>query len=82
MLVMHPASAQDRQEKLDGLRDAIEDSRDRVTEHEAGERAILEQLEEVDRRLQLVSRDRKTASRDVVVARRRLKEHHRARVED
>jgi len=66
--------AKDRAEELEGLRDAIHDSRGRVTEHEAGERAILEQLEEVDRRLQTVSRDRKTARRDVDTARRRLEE--------
>jgi septal ring factor EnvC (AmiA/AmiB activator) len=68
------AVAKDRVEELEGLRDAIHDSRGRVTEHEAGERAILEQLEEVDRRLQSVSRDRKTARRDVDTARRRLRE--------
>ena len=67
-------TAKDRKEELEGLRDAIHDSRDRVIEHEAGERAILEQLEEVDRRLQTVSRDRNTARRDVDAARRRLRE--------
>lgn len=66
--------AKDRAEELEGLRDAIHDSRGRVIEHEAGERAILEQLEEVDRRLQKVSRDRNTARRDVASARRRLAE--------
>ena len=64
--------AKDRAEELEGLRDAIHDSRGRVIEHEAGERAILEELEEVDRRLQTVSRDRNTARRDVASARRRL----------
>jgi septal ring factor EnvC (AmiA/AmiB activator) len=68
------ATAKDRTEELEGLRDAIHDSRGRVIEHEAGERAILEQLEEVDRRLQTVSRDRNTARRDVDSARRRLRE--------
>jgi len=68
------AIAKDRAEKLEGLRDAIHDSRGRVIEHEAGERAILEQLEEVDRRLQVVSRDRNTARKDVASARRRLVE--------
>jgi septal ring factor EnvC (AmiA/AmiB activator) len=72
MCVLGPAAAKDRQEELEGLRDAIHDSRGRVTEHEAGERAILEQLEEVDRRLQTVSRDRHAARRDVASARRRL----------
>lgn len=68
------ATAKDRKEELEGIRDAIHDSRDRVIEHEAGERAILEQLEAVDRRLQTVSRDRNTARRDVDAARRRLRE--------
>jgi septal ring factor EnvC (AmiA/AmiB activator) len=68
------AMAKDRAEELEGLRDAIHDSRGRVTEHEADARAILEQLEEVDRRLQTVSHDRDSARRDVASARRRLKE--------
>jgi septal ring factor EnvC (AmiA/AmiB activator) len=75
LLCMPPlVAAKDRVEELEGLRDAIQDSRGRVTEHEAGERAILERLEEVDRRLQSVSRNRKTARRDVDTARRRLGE--------
>ena len=74
LCVLTPAAAKDRQEELEGLRDAIHDSRERVTEHEASERAILEQLEEVDRRLQTVSRDRQRAGRDVAAARRRLVE--------
>ncbi len=68
------ALAKDRVETLEGLRDAIHDSRGRVTEHEAGARAILEQLEQVDRRLRSVSRDRNLARRDVASARRRLAE--------
>jgi septal ring factor EnvC (AmiA/AmiB activator) len=68
------AGAKDRAVELEGLRDAIHDSRGRVVEHEAGERAILEQLEEVDRRLQTVARDRNAASRDVKSARARLAE--------
>lgn len=64
--------AKDRAEALEGLRDAIHDSRGRVIEHEEGARAILEQLEQVDRRLQTVSRDRQSARRDVASARRRL----------
>jgi septal ring factor EnvC (AmiA/AmiB activator) len=74
LLVYAPgqATAKDRREELEGLRDAIHDSRGRVTEHEAGERAILEELEEVDRRLQTVSRDRNTARREVVSTHRRL----------
>ncbi len=76
LLVFVPleAIAQDREEELEGLRDAIHDSRERVTEHEAGARAILEQLEEVDRRLQTVSRGRLSARRDADSARRRLRE--------
>ncbi len=66
--------AKNRAEELEGLREAIHDSRGRVTEHEAGARAILEQLEEVDRRLQSVSRDRYAARRDVTSARARLAE--------
>jgi septal ring factor EnvC (AmiA/AmiB activator) len=72
LLLPGVAPAQDRKHELEGLRDAIHDSRERVTQHEAGERAILEQLEEVDRRLQTVSRDRTQARRDVSSARRRL----------
>ena len=67
-----PAIAQDRAEELEGLRDAIADSRGRVGEHEAGERAILEILEEIDRRLQTVIRERSIALREVKAARRRL----------
>ena len=75
LLSMPPlVAAKDRVDELEGLRDAIRDSRGRVTEHEAGARAILEQLEEVDRRLQSVSRNRKTARHDVDTARRRLAE--------
>lgn len=66
------AKAQDRAEELEGLRGAIADSRGRVGEHEAGERAILEQLEEVDRRLQTVVRERGLAQREIEVARERL----------
>lgn len=66
------ALAQDRAEELEGLRDAISHSRGRVGEHEAGERAILEQLEGVDRRLQTVVRQRGTARKEIKVARDRL----------
>jgi septal ring factor EnvC (AmiA/AmiB activator) len=68
------AIAQDRVQELDGLREAIADSRGRVGEHEAGERAILEQLEEIDRRLQTFTQNRNSARREVDVARRRLSE--------
>lgn len=66
------ASAQDRQDELDALRDRIEDSRERVTSHEADERALLEQLEDVDRRLTEVIRERDQAQRDVTAARARV----------
>jgi septal ring factor EnvC (AmiA/AmiB activator) len=68
------AIAQDRAEELDGLREAIADSRGRVGEHEAGERAILEELEEIDRGLQTVTRKHNAARREVEAARRRLSE--------
>ncbi|MEM9177666.1 MAG: peptidoglycan DD-metalloendopeptidase family protein [Myxococcota bacterium] len=66
------ARAQDRQEELDALRDRIQDSRERVTSHEADERALLEQLEDVDRRLTDVIRERDAARRDVAQARARV----------
>jgi septal ring factor EnvC (AmiA/AmiB activator) len=64
--------AQDRADELEGLRDQIQDSRERVTTHEADERALLEQLEEVDRRLTDVIRDRDAARRAVRRARTRV----------
>jgi len=63
--------AQDRVEELEGLRDQIHDSRGRVITHEADERALLEQLEEVDRRLTDVIRERDAARADVRGARAR-----------
>jgi septal ring factor EnvC (AmiA/AmiB activator) len=45
-----------------------------VTAHEADERAVLEQLEDVDRRLQSVTREREAARRAVALAKRRLAE--------
>jgi len=72
LLVATAASAQDRQDELDALRDRIEDSRERVTSHEADERALLEQLEEVDRRLTEVIRERDQARRDVAAAQARV----------
>ena len=68
------AGAQDRVEELEGLRDRIQDSRERVTSHEADERALLEQLEEVDRGLMEVTRERDAARRAVASARQRLAE--------
>jgi septal ring factor EnvC (AmiA/AmiB activator) len=68
------AVAKDRVEELEGLRDAIQGSRERVTGHESDARALLEQLEEVDRRLQRVTQDRKAARNEVASARRRLAE--------
>ncbi|MCR9097600.1 MAG: peptidoglycan DD-metalloendopeptidase family protein [bacterium] len=72
VLLASTASAQDRQEELDALRDRIHDSRERVTGHEADERALLEQLEDVDRRLTDVIRERDAARRDVVQAQTRV----------
>lgn len=72
LLLATVASAQDRQDELDALRDRIEDSRERVTSHEADERALLEQLEDVDRRLTEVTRERDQAQRDVTAARARV----------
>jgi septal ring factor EnvC (AmiA/AmiB activator) len=68
------AGAQDREEELDALRERIRDSRERVTEHEADERALLEQLEEVDRRLMQAVRDQRDGQREVARARRRVDE--------
>jgi septal ring factor EnvC (AmiA/AmiB activator) len=66
------ARAQDRVEELEGLRDRIQDSREKVTTHEADERALLEQLEEVDRRLTEATRERDVARREARGARKRL----------
>lgn len=64
--------AQDRADELEVLRDRIQDSRDKVTTHEADERALLEQLEDVDRRLLEVVRERDAARRDVRQAQARV----------
>jgi len=76
MLAFAPgmALAQDRQEELDELRDRIQDSREKVTTHEADERAVLEQLEDVDRRLTDAIRGRDAARREVAAARTRIEE--------
>ena len=76
MLVLLPGIgvAQDRQDELDELRDRIQDSREKVTTHEADERALLEQLEDVDRRLTDAIRERDAARRDVSAARKRVAE--------
>ena len=66
------AAAADREGELEGLREKIEKSRERVTGHEASERAILEQLEQADQRLNAVTRERDKARRDVGDARARL----------
>lgn len=68
------ASAQDRQDELEELREAIQESRERVTAHEADERAFLEQLEEVDKRLRSVSSQRNRARKEVESSRLRLQE--------
>jgi len=67
-----PALAQDREEELEELRGRIQDSREKVTTHEADERTLLEQLEEVDRRLTEVIRERDAARRDVKQAQARV----------
>lgn len=64
--------AADREAELEGLREKIEQSRERVSGHEATERAILEELEEVDRRLADGLRERDAARREVGEARGRL----------
>lgn len=66
--------AQDRQAELEDLREAIQDSRERVTTHEADERAFLDQLEEVDKRLRSVTSERNRARKQVEQSRLRLKE--------
>jgi septal ring factor EnvC (AmiA/AmiB activator) len=67
-------SAEDRREELEGIREAIQESRDRVSIHESDERALLERLEEVDRRLLEVSQERDRARRAVSQARAKLAE--------
>lgn len=67
-----PALGQDRQEELDSLRDRIQDSRERVTAHEADERALLERLEDVDRELMQAVRERNAGRESVRRARARI----------
>lgn len=64
----------DREQELEGLREAIQGARERVTAHEADERALLERLEEVDKRLRSVSEERDAARRELGRARSRLEE--------
>lgn len=71
-LAAPPAAAADREDQLEGLREKIEKSRERVTGHEASERAILEELEAVDQRLNDVTHARDKARRDVGDARAKL----------
>jgi septal ring factor EnvC (AmiA/AmiB activator) len=73
-LVVSPVLAQDREEELEGLREAIQESRERVVAHEADERAFLEQLEEVDKRLRSVKGERNRARKELADARRTLEE--------
>jgi len=54
---------------LEQLRDAIEETRERVGEHEREERGLLERLEEVDRSLASLSADVETAEREAAEAR-------------
>jgi septal ring factor EnvC (AmiA/AmiB activator) len=74
LLIAASSEAADRQQELEGIRDAIQDSRERVTAHEADERAILERLEEVDKRLRSVSAERQSARRELERAREKLRE--------
>jgi len=67
------ASAQDRQDELKEIREAIHDSRERVTAHEADERAFLDQLEGVDKRLRGVSVERKAARQELQKSRDKLR---------
>ena len=66
------ADAQDRSDELEDLRERIQDSREKVTTHEADERALLEQLEEVDRRLIEAVRGRDEGRRVVAKAKREV----------
>jgi len=66
------AFAQNRREELEALREKIEDSRERVIAHEADERALLERLEEMDKRLRAVTAERDAARRAGEAVRRRL----------
>ncbi len=72
LAIASPGAAADRAQQLEGLREKIEQSRERVTGHEASERAVLEELEAVDRRLADVTRERDAARREVGDARARL----------
>ena len=68
------SAAADRAGELEGLREKIQQSRKRVTGQEASERAILEELEAVDRRLGDVTHERDKARRDVGEARAQLEQ--------
>jgi septal ring factor EnvC (AmiA/AmiB activator) len=57
---------------LEELRGAIDDSRERVGEHEAQERALLDQLEEVDTRLDALSRELSRAEQEAAASRSEL----------
>lgn len=72
LAIASPGAAADRAQQLEGLREKIEQSRERVSGHEASERAVLDELEAVDRRLADVTRERDAARRDVGEARARL----------
>lgn len=61
-----------REGELEGLREQIDAARERVSGHEASERAVLDELESVDRRLADVTRERDAARREVGEARTRL----------
>lgn len=60
--------------ELGRLREAIEDSRERVGEHEREERGLLERLEQVDRNLAQLSSDVDAAEREAAAARKAVEE--------
>lgn len=68
------ALAQDRADELEGLREKIQKSRERVNAAEADERAILDTLEDVDRRLQKATRERNRAAKEIRSAKARQEE--------
>ncbi len=67
-----PAAASERDSDLEELRGAIESSRERVGRFEREERALLERLEEIDRRRSELTVAVRAASAEAVAARRSL----------
>lgn len=74
LLVAAPAAPRDRAEELETLRERIRESREKVTGHEADERALLERLEDVDRRLTEIATERRAAREEAARARASLAE--------